>query len=132
MAEVVLHLVRDEEMIFAGDEEDLSDIDEALSDLDETRSRSKILKAKRMRQALSRRRSASKPTATEWKRLSRRGSVGRTAQAAAVASCGADDREKGPLETALATAPRSLWTLRRAKRFPSRAGCICRARANTF
>ncbi len=35
MAEVVLHLVRDEESIFVGDEEDLSDIDEALSDLDE-------------------------------------------------------------------------------------------------
>ncbi|HEY8560983.1 MAG TPA: chromosome segregation protein SMC [Pyrinomonadaceae bacterium] len=35
MAEVVLHMVRDEEAVFAGDEEDLSDIDEALSDLDE-------------------------------------------------------------------------------------------------
>src|SRR5215204_3869678 len=35
MAEVVLHLVRDEESIHATDEEDLSDIDEALSDLDE-------------------------------------------------------------------------------------------------
>lgn len=35
MAEVVLHLVRDEEAFFASDEEDLSDIDEALSDLDE-------------------------------------------------------------------------------------------------
>ena len=35
MAEVVLHLVRDEESIFAADEEDLSDIDETLSDLDE-------------------------------------------------------------------------------------------------
>ena len=35
MAEVVLHLVRDEESMFAADEEDLSDIDEALSDLDE-------------------------------------------------------------------------------------------------
>ncbi len=35
MAEVVLHLVRDEEAMFAGEEEDLSDIDEAISDLDE-------------------------------------------------------------------------------------------------
>ena len=35
MAEVVLHLVRDEDAFFVGDEEDLSDIDEALSDLDE-------------------------------------------------------------------------------------------------
>lgn len=35
MAEVVLHLVRDEESMFAMDEEDLSDIDEAISDLDE-------------------------------------------------------------------------------------------------
>ncbi|MCD9189362.1 MAG: chromosome segregation protein SMC [Pyrinomonadaceae bacterium] len=35
MAEVVLHLVRDEEAFFSTDEEDLSDIDEALSDLDE-------------------------------------------------------------------------------------------------
>lgn len=35
MAEVVLHLVRDEEAFFTTDEEDLSDIDEALSDLDE-------------------------------------------------------------------------------------------------
>ncbi len=35
MAEVVLHLVRDEESMYAADEEDLSDIDEALSDLDE-------------------------------------------------------------------------------------------------
>jgi chromosome segregation protein len=35
MAEVVLHLVRDEESMFAADEEDLSDIDEAISDLDE-------------------------------------------------------------------------------------------------
>jgi chromosome segregation protein len=35
MAEVVLHLVRDEESMFVADEEDLSDIDEALSDLDE-------------------------------------------------------------------------------------------------
>src|SRR5215204_7126141 len=35
MAEVVLHLVRDEESIFTGDEEDLSDIDEAIGDLDE-------------------------------------------------------------------------------------------------
>lgn len=35
MAEVVLHLVRDEESMYAADEEDLSGIDEALSDLDE-------------------------------------------------------------------------------------------------
>lgn len=35
MAEVVLHLVRDEESFFETDEEDLSGIDEALSDLDE-------------------------------------------------------------------------------------------------
>ncbi|HVE59408.1 MAG TPA: chromosome segregation protein SMC [Pyrinomonadaceae bacterium] len=35
MAEVVLHLVRDEESMFVADEEDLSDIDEAISDLDE-------------------------------------------------------------------------------------------------
>lgn len=35
MAEVVLHLVRDEEFEFAGDEEDLSEIDETLSELDE-------------------------------------------------------------------------------------------------
>ena len=35
MAEVVLHLVRDEEFEFVGDEQDLSGIDEALSDLDE-------------------------------------------------------------------------------------------------
>src|SRR6476620_3016843 len=35
MAEVVLHMVRDEESMFAADEEDLSDIDEAISDLDE-------------------------------------------------------------------------------------------------
>jgi chromosome segregation protein len=35
MAEVVLHLVRDEESMFAMDEEDLSDIDEAIGDLDE-------------------------------------------------------------------------------------------------
>jgi chromosome segregation protein len=35
MAEVVLHLVRDEESMYALDEEDLSDIDEAISDLDE-------------------------------------------------------------------------------------------------
>ncbi|MEP6900935.1 MAG: hypothetical protein ABJA66_04245, partial [Actinomycetota bacterium] len=35
MAEVVLHLIRDEESMFVADEEDLSDIDEALSDLDE-------------------------------------------------------------------------------------------------
>ena len=35
MAEVVLHLVRDEESMFAADEEDLSDIDEAIGDLDE-------------------------------------------------------------------------------------------------
>jgi chromosome segregation protein len=35
MAEVVLHMVRDEESMYALDEEDLSDIDEAISDLDE-------------------------------------------------------------------------------------------------
>ncbi len=35
MAEVVLHLVRDEESMFAADEEDLSDIDEAIGVLDE-------------------------------------------------------------------------------------------------
>jgi chromosome segregation protein len=35
MAEVVLHLVRDEESMYALDEEDLSDIDEAIGDLDE-------------------------------------------------------------------------------------------------
>jgi len=35
MAEVVLHLVRDEEFEFASDEEDLSDIDEVLGELDE-------------------------------------------------------------------------------------------------
>src|SRR5829696_264245 len=35
MAEVVLHLVRDEESMFAMDEEDLSGIDEAIGDLDE-------------------------------------------------------------------------------------------------
>ncbi len=35
MAEVVLHLVRDEEFEFAGDEENLSDIDETLGALDE-------------------------------------------------------------------------------------------------
>ena len=35
MAEVVLHLVRDEEAFFVGDEEDLSEIDEALGNLDE-------------------------------------------------------------------------------------------------
>jgi chromosome segregation protein len=35
MAEVVLHLVRDEESFFADEESDLSDIDETLSDLDE-------------------------------------------------------------------------------------------------
>ncbi len=35
MAEVVLHLVRDEESMFVADEEDLSDIDEAIGDLDE-------------------------------------------------------------------------------------------------
>jgi len=35
MAEVVLHMVRDEEAMFAGEEEDLSDIDEAIGDLDE-------------------------------------------------------------------------------------------------
>ena len=35
MAEVVLHLVRDTDAMFVGDEEDLSEIDEALSDLDE-------------------------------------------------------------------------------------------------
>jgi chromosome segregation protein len=35
MAEVVLHLVRDEEFEFAGDEENLSDIDHALGELDE-------------------------------------------------------------------------------------------------
>lgn len=35
MAEVVLHMVRDEESVYVGDEEDLSDIDEAISDLDE-------------------------------------------------------------------------------------------------
>ena len=35
MAEVVLHLIRDEEFEFAGDEENLSDIDEALNELDE-------------------------------------------------------------------------------------------------
>jgi chromosome segregation protein len=35
MAEVVLHMVRDEESMFVTDEEDLSDIDEAISDLDE-------------------------------------------------------------------------------------------------
>jgi chromosome segregation protein len=37
MAEVVLHLVRDEESFFGDEEADLSDIDEALSDLDENR-----------------------------------------------------------------------------------------------
>lgn len=35
MAEVVLHLVRDEESFFSGDEDELSDIDEALSGIDE-------------------------------------------------------------------------------------------------
>ncbi len=35
MAEVVLHLIRDEEFEFAGDEENLGDIDEALNELDE-------------------------------------------------------------------------------------------------
>jgi chromosome segregation protein len=35
MAEVVLHLVRDEEFEFVGDEENLSDIDHALGELDE-------------------------------------------------------------------------------------------------
>jgi chromosome segregation protein len=35
MAEVVLHLVRDEEFEFTGDEENLSDIDHALGELDE-------------------------------------------------------------------------------------------------
>lgn len=35
MAEVVLHMVRDDEMMYVADEEDLSDIDEAISDLDE-------------------------------------------------------------------------------------------------
>ncbi|MBS1795406.1 MAG: chromosome segregation protein SMC [Acidobacteria bacterium] len=35
MAEVVLHLVRSEDVFFGSDEEDLSGIDEALSDLDE-------------------------------------------------------------------------------------------------
>jgi len=35
MAEVVLHLVRDDEMAFIHDEEDLSGIDEAISELDE-------------------------------------------------------------------------------------------------
>jgi chromosome segregation protein len=35
MAEVVLHMVRDEESFFTEEEEDLTDIDEALSDLDE-------------------------------------------------------------------------------------------------
>lgn len=35
MAEVVLHLVRDDEFEFVGDEDDLTEIDEAISDLDE-------------------------------------------------------------------------------------------------
>ncbi len=35
MAEVVLHLVRDEDFEFAGDEDNLSDIDEALGEIDE-------------------------------------------------------------------------------------------------
>ncbi|MDQ3323757.1 MAG: hypothetical protein M3525_15180, partial [Acidobacteriota bacterium] len=35
MAEVMLHLIRDEEFEFSGDEENLTDIDEALNELDE-------------------------------------------------------------------------------------------------